>query len=232
MFKLYNDPGHGGNDPGAVANGIEEEDITLAVGLRVRDILLDEYKDVQVKMSRTTDVYPSLNDRTNEANAWGADFLLSLHVNAGKGKGGYEDFIYPNAGSTAVTYQNVIHAEVMRQIGGIDRGKKKKNLHMLRESNMPALLIECAFIDVSGDAKKLKSAAFIEKLAVGHVNGLAKAFGLKKKTTSTKKYHTAKWGETVFRIANKYGVDLEQIKAWNKLDDKYTITIGKKLRVK
>ncbi|MFJ8268543.1 N-acetylmuramoyl-L-alanine amidase [Peribacillus asahii] len=178
MVKFFIDPGHGGKDPGAVDNGLLEKDLTLKIAKCVKD-LLEDYEGVEVKMSRTDDTFPSLSDRTNAANNWGADFFLSIHINAGGGVG-YEDFVYPGS-SKSIAYQNVIHAEITKQIDMQNRGKKQGNLHVLRESNMPAILTECGFIDNKGDAVKLKDDDFIEKLAVGHVNGLVKAFGLKKK---------------------------------------------------
>ena len=178
LIKIFIDAGHGGKDPGAVGNGLLEKDLTLKIAKRVKE-LLAAYENVEVKMSRTGDTYPSLSDRTNAANTWKADFFLSIHINAGGGVG-YEDFAYTGS-SKSIAYQNVIHAEIMNQIDMKDRGKKQGNLHVLRESDMPAILTECGFIDNKGDAAKLKDDDFIEKLAIGHVNGLVKAFGLKKK---------------------------------------------------
>lgn len=139
MFKLYLDPGHGGSDPGAVTNGLREKDLTLSISLKIGEILANEYNDAAVKMSRTGDTFPTLNQRTKDANAWGADFYLSVHINSGGGTG-FESFIYPNSGAPTTTYQSAIHEEIMKVIGLRDRGKKQGNLHVLRESNMPALL--------------------------------------------------------------------------------------------
>lgn len=92
MFKLFLDPGHGGSDPGAVGNGIQEKDITLKIATKIRDFLLNEYSDVSILMSRTGDTYPTLSDRTNAANSWGANYFLSIHINAGGGTG-FESFV-------------------------------------------------------------------------------------------------------------------------------------------
>lgn len=67
MVKFYLDPGHGGRDPGAVGNGLLEKVLTLKIAKRV-ETLLTAYQDVQTKMSRTGDTYPSLSERANEAN--------------------------------------------------------------------------------------------------------------------------------------------------------------------
>src|SRR5699024_1435662 len=80
----------------------------------------------------------------------------------------------------------IIYDNIIKQINVTDCGKKKSNLHITRESRMPALLTENLFIDRKNDSKKLKKKAFINKLAIGHVNGIVKCFNLKKKKGSTK----------------------------------------------
>lgn len=183
-MKLYLDPGHGGKDPGGVGNGIEEKDINLDIALRIRSILLSNYKDVEVRMSRTDDRTKSLTERTNEANAWDADYYLSIHCNALDGSAnGYEDFIYTTLSNSSITarYQDIMHEEIMRTNGLKDRGQKKANFHVLRESTMPALLTENGFVDNKGDAALIKQASWREKVAKGHVKGLAKAFNLQLK---------------------------------------------------
>ncbi|GIN87646.1 hypothetical protein J6TS2_40320 [Heyndrickxia sporothermodurans] len=229
MFKLFLDPGHGGSDPGAIGNGLQEKDVTLSISTKIRDILLNEYNDVSILMSRTGDTFPSLSDRTNAANAWGANYFLSIHINAGGGTG-FESYVYPGVGAPTTTYQTAIHDEVMKVNQLSDRGKKQSNLHVLRESNMPALLTENGFIDNANDAAKMKNATWIESVARGHVNGLATAFNLQKKSGAV--YHTVVAGDTVYSLSIKYGSTTQQIKDWNGLDDNYTIYVGQVLRVK
>ncbi|MGC4379287.1 N-acetylmuramoyl-L-alanine amidase [Fictibacillus sp. Mic-4] len=184
MPKIFIDPGHGGKDSGAIGNGLQEKDLTLDIALRMRRILLDEYEGVVVKLSRATDIYVSLDQRTNMANAWGADFFVAVHINYGGGTG-YEDYIHnslPDSSKTAV-YRSQMHAEIIKATDWFDRGMKKADFHVLRESQMPAFLSENGFIDNAEDAAKLKTGAFREKIARGHVNGLAAALDLKKKVT-------------------------------------------------
>jgi len=183
-MKLYLDPGHGGTDSGASGNGLLEKDITLDIALKINSILNNDYENIEVKMSRTSDSTKSLSQRTNEANAWGANYYLSIHINAGGGTG-YEDYIYSGISDTSTTasYQTIIHAEVLKTNQLRDRGKKKANFHVLRESKMPALLSENGFIDNSQDAALMKQASWLQNVAEGHVNGLAKAFNLKPKST-------------------------------------------------
>ncbi|WP_340373367.1 N-acetylmuramoyl-L-alanine amidase [Peribacillus sp. FSL E2-0218] len=229
MVKIFIDPGHGGSDPGSVGNGLKEKDLTLSIATRIKDILLIEYTNVFVKMSRTSDTFPSLSDRTNQANAWGADFYLAIHINAGGGTG-YEDYIYTSTSSETKTYQDTIHTEVMKLIDIPDRGQKTGDLHVLRETDMPAILTESGFVDNVNDAAKLKTASFIESLARGHVNGLVKCFKLKKKDTAV--YHTVVSGDTVYSLSLAYGSTVQKIKEWNDLDSQYTIVVNQKVRVK
>ncbi|WP_282142478.1 N-acetylmuramoyl-L-alanine amidase [Cytobacillus oceanisediminis] len=183
-MKLYLDPGHGGTDPGAQGNGIREKDIALDIAKNIKNILLAGYQNIEVRMSRENDTTKSLSQRTSEANSWGADFYLSIHCNAANGAArGYEDFIHNSLGSTSQTasYQNIIHAEVTKLNKLIDRGKKKADFHVLRESAMPALLTENGFIDNAVDAALMKDPLWRQRVAQGHVNGIAKAFSLKAK---------------------------------------------------
>jgi N-acetylmuramoyl-L-alanine amidase len=88
------DPGHGGNDPGAVGNGLREKDINLSVGLKMEKAL--QSKGFDVKMTRRTDVYLKLEERTAIANEAGADMFVSVHVNAlppGKNSAGFEIYL-------------------------------------------------------------------------------------------------------------------------------------------
>ncbi|MFC7394410.1 N-acetylmuramoyl-L-alanine amidase [Scopulibacillus cellulosilyticus] len=184
-FKLFLDPGHGGSDPGAEGNGLKEKNITLEISKNIHDILVDEYSDVSIKMSRTGDTYPTLNQRTDEANAWGADFFLSIHINSGGGEG-YEDYIYIDLSNRSETGQirDDIHTAVIKVNDLNDRGEKKGDLDVLRDTTMPAVLTENGFIDNANDAAKMKDPSWITEVARGHVNGLEKAFGLKRKSTA------------------------------------------------
>nr|ADF97538.1 PlyM13 [uncultured phage] len=185
--KVYIDLGHEGDgkgmDPGAVANGLKEANVVLEIGKYMKDMFAN-YENVEVKFSRLANKNLSLNQRTNEANAWGADVLCSIHINAGGGKG-FESFIYPGAGSATQAFQNAVHAKIMGTgVFTTDRGKKKANFHMLRESKMTAILTENGFIDNGTDAATLKNRAKLIAIASGHVEGVASFLNLKKKPVS------------------------------------------------
>lgn len=182
MVKIFIDPGHGGKDPGAVGNGLLEKNINLQIAKRIDAILKNEYEDATIRLSRTGDQKVSLSERTNAANKWGADYYVSIHVNAGGGTG-FESYIYNGKiSSNTSAWQKVMHDAIVKQVNFKNRGMKKANFHVLRETKMPALLTENGFIDTQADAEKLNNNNFIEKLARGYVNGLVSIFKLKKKS--------------------------------------------------
>ena len=76
------DPGHGGKDFGAVENGAKEKEINLAVAKKLRALIEKELKDVDVVMTRATDVYLTLQERADIANDAGGDLFMSIHVNS------------------------------------------------------------------------------------------------------------------------------------------------------
>lgn len=174
MAKIFLDPGHGGNDPGATGNGLKEKDINLAVANRVKYHL--QRHGQTIVMSRTDDSNPSLQTRTNNANNWGADILVSIHCNAFNGNAyGVETYCYK------FRYRKLadnIHGRVLadKSLYNYNRGVKEGNLHMIRESNMNAALIEMAFIDNTYDATLLKTKQ--EEFAVAISKGILDYFGL------------------------------------------------------
>ena len=180
-MRIVLDAGHGGKDSGAVGNGLREKDLTLAIVKHIGK-MLEEYEDVEILYTRTDDRFLELSERADITNKAGADFFLSVHINAGGGTG-FESYIFNGSVSNAtVAYQNVIHSEIMKAIGNVtDRGKKRANYAVLRETNMPAILTENLFIDNANDAAKLKSEQFLLQVAHGHAQGIVKAFELKKK---------------------------------------------------
>lgn len=186
MVKIYIDAGHGGTDGGATSGGVLEKNLNLQISKEIQR-LLKQYKDVKIKMSRTGDQTRSLSYRTNDANKWKADLFLSIHINAGGGTG-FESFIHNSLkdGSTTNKRRNIIHDEIMKKIKVRDRGKKKANFQVLRQTRMSSVLTENLFIDTVSDRNKLKKKTFIKDIAQGHVNGIVKVFNLKKKKSTPK----------------------------------------------
>ncbi|NLI70058.1 MAG: N-acetylmuramoyl-L-alanine amidase [Firmicutes bacterium] len=190
--KIVLDPGHGGKDPGAVGY-LEEKVINLQLGILLRTRLVEDYI-CEVRLTRENDLSLSLAERAGMANRWGADFFLALHSNAGGGSG-YEDFIYSGrVPQETIVARDRIHpfvAGVWTGAGRPDRGKKRANFYLLRETKMAAMLVENGFVDNAEDARLLKDAAFQKALAAGMARGIATALGLPKadKTPQKKTFY-------------------------------------------
>lgn len=177
-MRIVIDAGHGGKDPGAVGNGLREKDLTLTLAKRIGQLLAA--RGVEVLYTRDTDVFVELSDRAKFANQAQADYFISLHINAGGGSG-FESYVYTGSSGAKVAYQNVIHQHValpFMQRGFLDRGTKQANLAVLRETYMPAILLEYGFIDHPKDAAMLADPAWLEALAHVTTTGVASAFGL------------------------------------------------------
>lgn len=179
------DPGHGGKDPGAVAHGLREADVVLKLAHMVRDEL--SCYDADVRMTRDKDCFVELSERAAFANRLGAALFVSLHCNAGGGQG-FESYVYIQPSTASVSYQNTIHGEVMAYLRGYgitDRGKKRANLAVCRETRMPAILLECLFIDHPRENGLLRDEAFLRGLARAIATGIAKTLGLRRKAAPT-----------------------------------------------
>lgn len=179
MPKWVIDPGHGGKDPGAVGNGLREKDITLFMAKHLYNYVKKTYPSVDIYLTRYQDEFVDLSVRASRANARKADVFLSIHVNAGGGTG-FESFIHPNAASRTAQIQEIVHKTAMKAMPKVkDRGMKRKNLAVLRQTTMPAILVETLFIDNAKDAKLLKDEAFLKQAAEAYADCLAAAFKLK-----------------------------------------------------
>lgn len=235
MKKIFIDPGHGGTDPGAVGNGLQEKDITLSIALQLKKVLTQNYENHTLKLSRETDRTVSLRERTTLANNWQADYLLSIHVNAGGGVG-FESFIYNNPlyrRSNTKALQATIHREIVSMTEFVDRGMKQANFHMLRESRMPALLTENGFIDHVNDALMLKDKHYIKKIAEGHAKGLAIALHLPRRSTTHPQSdsYRVKKGETLWSIANHLGTTVSSLLQLNDGIEARELPIGYELAI-
>lgn len=182
MAKVYIAPGHGGADPGAVGNGLKEKDLNLSIGKYCAEYL--KASGVTVKMSRTKDVDPGLNQRAAEANKWGADLVCEIHINAGGGDGA--EVYYSIAGGTSKKMAQNIEVEI-KKIGQNSRGiKTKKNaqgqdfLGIIRMTKAPAVLVECAFIDTK-DIKIIDTKAEQKIMGEAIAKGILKTLGVEEK---------------------------------------------------
>ena len=241
------DAGHGGHDPGATANGLREKDLTLDIAKRVQQKL--KPYNVKVIMTRTSDKYLTLSERARISNRNKADLFVSIHINAGGGTG-FESFIYNGkVSSNTISFQNTVHNEIMKQVNVVDRGKKRANLAVVRETKAPAILTECLFIDNKNDANKLKKSSYLDKFADGHVKGIIKYLGLKKnnskKTSSSNKSsvtnankknashstYTVKKGDTLSDIAHSHNTTVNKLVSLNNIKNPNKIYPGQKIKL-
>ena len=158
MKTICLDAGHGGPDPGAVANGLREADIAFEVVGGLARILRGE--GFEVILSRPQpDVNPGINARWQSANAQGADYFISIHVNAGGGQGA-ETFYFRDSSERSRRSENFAHYVnnwYAERMGLRNRGVKPDTsthigaIGVLRQTRMPAILVELAFIDSPGN---------------------------------------------------------------------------------
>lgn len=150
-YTVVIDPGHGGNDPGAVYNGRKEKDDTLNLALAVGNIL--EENGINVVYTRTSDVYETPFTKATKGNEAGADFFISIHRNSSEKPNEYNGtstLIFDNAGIKKEMAAN-INAE-LKKVGYNDLGTDiRPNLVVLKRTKMPAILVEAGFINSDKD---------------------------------------------------------------------------------
>lgn len=176
MTKIWIDAGHGGKDSGASGNGLVEKNWVLTVAKQLQTELVKA--GFEVGMTRTNDTFYELSDRAKKANSFKADLFISLHFNAGGGKG-YEDYIYTSVPAATVEILKIIHKNIIAKVtkhGMNDRGMKKANFAVLRETAMDAILLEAGFCD-SNDALILEKKAYQTDYCLGIVAAVQEIFG-------------------------------------------------------
>ena len=158
VLRVVLDPGHGGSDPGAIGNGLQEKDLNLEVALRLRDLLDADTADAaggaawEVLLTRDGDQSVSLASRVALANAWPADRFLSIHHNgfSSSSANGTETFSFAN-GTVGADLRDLAQEELLLALGLTDRGTKTANFFVLSQTAMPAALTEAGFMTNPGD---------------------------------------------------------------------------------
>jgi N-acetylmuramoyl-L-alanine amidase len=152
------DPGHGGTDPGAIGiGGLVEKDVVLDVALRLRTFLLAQ--GVRVVLTREGDTTVDLSNRVPIAVRSGATVFVSVHANAntrGVIRGSETYYLKPDGLPLATSIQD----ELSRHLGIPDRGVRQANFKVLRDSPVPAALVEIGYLTNPLDASLLRTAAF------------------------------------------------------------------------
>lgn len=207
------DPGHGGNDSGAIGiNNVYEKNLTLKIAQYCKQEL--EKYNCHVVMTRTGDTNPSLEDRANFAKTQGAQYLISIHLNSGSGYAVGAEVYYPNTNwrpDISQNGKNVAQAiqNQLVSLGIRDRGIKFRTIDTneypdpfryddgsvadyygiirnAKYNGLTGMIIEHCFINSVSDYNNyLNSDAKLQKLGVADANGIVSALGLTKKDTKT-----------------------------------------------
>lgn len=151
MATVIIDAGHGGWDNGASYNGRTEKTDNLNLALAVGNILANQ--GINVLYTRTDDVYQSPNEKARIANESGADYFVSIHRNSSPNPNTYsgvQTLVYEDAGVPSVFAQNINNA--LERVGFTNLGTSvRKDLTVLRRTQMPAVLVEAGFINTDQD---------------------------------------------------------------------------------
>lgn len=166
------DPGHGGQDPGAVGpSGLREADVVLDIALRVRELLARD--GIRVILIRDSDATVDLDDRPRLAREGGATIYVSIHANASPraAVNGTETFY--------LTPQSLVLAQMIQDELGVilgipSRGIKTANFVVLRDNEMPAVLVETAFISHADDELRLRDQTFRQHIAEAVHHGIVR----------------------------------------------------------
>ena len=162
-MKICIDAGHNCSDydTGASGNGLKEQDVTFEIADKLKKLLAETSVSVIMTRSKLTDnvgknAKDSINERARIANREKCDYFISVHCNAGGGTG-TETLIYGTGGNAEFLAKSV-NDKIVNRFGLRDRGVKvRSDLGVLRLTNMPAILVETAFIDNKSDALLLKN---------------------------------------------------------------------------
>ncbi len=152
--KIVIDPGHGGNDVGAIRGDITEKEITLDVSKRVRNIL--EKKGYKVEMTRDNDKTVSLQDRVAFSESEHPDIFVSVHVNSSEKPEitGIETHYYRQE---SMSLAQTVHAALASNIKTNNRGLFKSKFYVINHTTAPAILVEIGFISNDGERAELVS---------------------------------------------------------------------------
>lgn len=161
------DPGHGGKDPGHLSVSkahLQEKDLNLIISKKIGHYLEHNLSNVTVLYTRTTDVYPSLDDRVKMANDKAVDYMMSIHCNGSDNVdiNGTETHIHNFDAKVSYKWASQVEKQFKTRAGRKSRGIKTDadighSLQILKFTKMPTILIECGFLTNVAEAAYLNS---------------------------------------------------------------------------
>lgn len=180
MSKIFLDFGHGGSDSGAVSGGLVEKNMNLVTGLECKEVL--EQYGVEVKLSRGSDIYVSLGERVRMANAWGANYFVSIHHNAGGGdRGEVINSICRGKGlELAMSISNAMKALGQDTVKVYEkRGQDNKDYYyVIKNTKMDAVIVEGGFIDNAVDRQLFDTVEEQKAMGRAIANGILNHLGI------------------------------------------------------
>lgn len=198
--KVYIAVGHGGEDPGAVANGFQEKTLNLVTAIACKDELLRH--GVEVNIDRTTDIELTMTQTVNACNTYAPDLALDIHHNAGGGDGA--EVFYSINGGTGKTLAVNILDEIVK-IGQNSRGAKTRKgsdgsdyYGFIRRTTPPAVIVECAFLDNKTDLQIVDTQAEQKAMGVAIAKGVLKTLGVAYKAEKTEAVQSA--SEKLYKV--------------------------------
>ncbi len=166
------DAGHGGSASGAYYEKTAEKDLTLSMTQKVETIL--NALGYRTLMTRREDVYMDLYDRAGVANEAGADLFVSIHCNAADHKPDFQGtYVYHYPGSeTGKALAQTLQDAICAFTGSVDRGIESANFVVVRETTMPAALVETGFMTCPEELARLRDEAYQTRMAQGIAQGI------------------------------------------------------------
>lgn len=238
MKKVVIDAGHGGDDPGASGNGIVEKELTLEISQYIHN-RLDEL-GIENTLIRDSDETIEPNDRVNKiVSPYGSDsdvLVVSNHINAGGGEGA--EIIYALRNSD--TFSRKISDE-LESMGRVVRkyyqrrypSDSSKDYYFIHRNtgNTEAVIVEYGFLDNVDDANLLKK--YWQDYAEAVVKAIADYLGVPYTFDGSlvnENYYIVKKGDSLWSIANKYGLTVDKLKDINNLSSNM-LSVGQKLLI-
>jgi len=180
-FKVVIDPGHGGKDVGATgASVLYEKDFTLSLSKKVKEILEKEQK-IQVYMTREDDTFISTKDkyRPKFANELDADLFISIHGNTFEDSkvSGTESYYYHEKFKS---FAEIMHKHVVSSTGFNDRGVRKEDLFIVRDTDMPSVLLEIGYLTNPQEEQKMLNDEFQYSVAESICDGVKEYLKIKR----------------------------------------------------
>lgn len=175
------DPGHGGNDPGAIGdldgNTIRESDLTLSISKKVKAII--ENAGYKVYMTRSTDEYKTLVERPAYANKLDAAVFVSIHINSAESKDAVGTEVFyaesnndDSYGTTSSKLAKNILSRMIANMGSANRGVRTAEHAVTKRTNMPSALAEVGFISNETELANMTSEEYQQKTAQGIAEGI------------------------------------------------------------